>query len=1174
MRPSSARIRVHAERRGCAWVLSRMASAMRHLGVSPGATVRVRLTRVCEAGGGQGSAGQGAHVVLELAGGEGGEAGVSAPGPASVGAVADQGLLSGAGTDDEGGDGAAGVVAQRHSCRIRNGSLHLLAKAAAALLPEKQQGIPVIVHVRAAAVAGACASDGVPPAALQPLQAHTLTLRGDPSWWRLTGAAPLQRALGVAEGGRVWLSRREDSSLMAEAQEGKTKLAARPVGAGKGPLLLRCFPSSIYVPLRTLKALWPDTEAGARVGVQLCTDNDTGGDCRASRSASGIPEAPLLQQHSLTLRATTGGDWRITGSSSVARALGITWEPGSGGVPLEVVRLPDGQLLVRRAEERLLLTCYRHRIRVPLRTLRALWPEAAGTDGALGQDSGGGTSSGSRVQLYTAVGDGPLGPVAGLPEGVQLQEHSAKLLYEAARCAWRLSSCTAIARAVGVTKTGGGVPLEAVRLPDGRLLVRRAEEGGGGEHQAQQQQEQLQSGQGAIEAERDKVHAGQEGKGFEAWEASETGEVESEEGDEEEDKGFAEVEPGDEAVVAKVPGLHAEAQPPGTPQAQPQPVLHTASPSSCRPRKGESGAGMGSGAAACDRASGGARADASVGTKAGKRQLSSANTDAPKLQSHLHQPQLPACHMSGGPHIASGGTTDADARRRSGSGSSEGLDPAAPGSEGSPRADVRQGGAGLKRGVELRELAAQPGPGPQGPATPKRPRPGGGWQPLGVLQPSRRCGPEPAAEGAVKATGGLNSPPAAPAVPAQPAAPAVPAPEGTDQGRQQQQPGPAAAATAATAPCSAHLPVSSLSPRHLLGAVPPSVGLPPLQPGEMRLCGLTYHPVRARAERQAMADWEAGLGPEGLAGADPAGQQIRLGLDAALVKSYRLRPLVLADYLAKLLGLAADWAAPLPPGPLELQGVEAAAAEGGGRCRGGMRLLARRAFRRSHPLGVVGGYVLPCAAAEELVCRGFQRCGPGAAAELEARAGGVEDRANAWRMLARSHLLPLQGLGAGGEGGAVLWMLGYGNLGALVNDPRANPRAWEEGNDVEPEGQGQGEGQAEGQGQGEEDGRLHPGANCAVRTGLQGGVTVVLTCNTMACLLQRVVGPGVASDMDCTASIGGGAITVQCARFCIVTSMTHGHPVMCSNSGRSERKPRHCWTEPCLDGGRASMDTA
>ncbi|PNH05502.1 hypothetical protein TSOC_008232 [Tetrabaena socialis] len=32
-----------------------------------------------------------------------------------------------------------------------------------------------------------------------------------------------------------------------------------------------------------------------------------------------------------------------------------------------------------------------------------------------------------------------------------------------------------------------------------------------------------------------------------------------------------------------------------------------------------------------------------------------------------------------------------------------------------------------------------------------------------------------------------------------------------------------------------------------------------------------------------------------------------------------------------------------------------------------------------------------------------------------------------------------------------LSMLGYGNLAALVNDPRAQPRGWEEGHDVEGE---------------------------------------------------------------------------------------------------------------------------
>ncbi len=36
----------------------------------------------------------------------------------------------------------------------------------------------------------------------------------------------------------------------------------------------------------------------------------------------------------------------------------------------------------------------------------------------------------------------------------------------------------------------------------------------------------------------------------------------------------------------------------------------------------------------------------------------------------------------------------------------------------------------------------------------------------------------------------------------------------------------------------------------------------------------------------------------------------------------------------------------------------------------------------------------------------------------------------------------------GGPAAPVLCMLGYGNLGALANDPRVNPRAWQDGNDV------------------------------------------------------------------------------------------------------------------------------
>ncbi len=38
---------------------------------------------------------------------------------------------------------------------------------------------------------------------------------------------------------------------------------------------------------------------------------------------------------------------------------------------------------------------------------------------------------------------------------------------------------------------------------------------------------------------------------------------------------------------------------------------------------------------------------------------------------------------------------------------------------------------------------------------------------------------------------------------------------------------------------------------------------------------------------------------------------------------------------------------------------------------------------------------------------------------------------------------------AGGGGQAVLCGVGYGSLAHLANDPRVNPRAWQEGNDVD-----------------------------------------------------------------------------------------------------------------------------
>ncbi len=1339
--------------------------------------------------------------------------------------------------------------AGRHGCRFNRGSLFIRTAATAALLPGRQHDSQVVVHIRAAgaapadAAAGAAAgpSDGRQRSAPQPLQAHTLTLRRDPKRLRLSGAGPLQRALGVAEGGRAWLSRLPGGELLAEAQgevvevqrcrpDGGQPRALPGLGDGQGGRqhagngarerhggdsstttnsggsgssssngdsdgdsggdsgasdasqeavsheapagraltpppqrppaavatcaqghTLRYANGAIFVPAAAVRELWPQAEAtrvdtpGRRVELEVTLWADAGGGggagggraaggqgphrpalvrhtvqlvrdntvrswrlkgagqvARAVGSvdpgASGSPGAPLLfrvsrhadgravaapvggqrgqlqlqlqrvqavalrgqvghnagsdgeegdmedkeeggadgedggrgvnlaqemdeqgedmggqaqrlrqapaaqgvdrsartagsagrhgcrfnrgslfvrtaavaallpgrqpdsqvvvrtraagaaheaaagppggrprsapqplQAHTLTLRRDAAIGWRLSGSGSLQRALGV-----AEGGRVWLSRLGDGSLLAEGktmelgGDGPLLLRLYAQNISVPIRTLRALWPEAeeggrAGSRRGGGDSSGAGAGGGLRVRLHTAVepsgppgagGAGPsAGPSARQPQ-LQLQRHELRLAFNGSSGSWRLTGSGAIARAAGIPAgPGAGVPLEVVRLPDGRLLVRRAVvAGGGGGGQQAQGQRQLQRGQAqgaqpAVEKEGDQEEV-LGARGLEGREQEEEGEEEEQEkeeeqqvqeegqqGREQEDSGSeqdegaerdkdADMEAGaqEEGAAEHGPGVGPpDPQLPCPPPARLGPAPCASTRSRPRPCDTDSGAdsdsSTGSAGRGADSEAGNGHSRPAGGVPALKRQR--VGPGAQQQEQRLPAPR-PSSSVAGRPTAAAGVVAGGGPGHRAG--------PRAPAAQGGVSGGA--GGAGVDVQVGEREatravpLELVPRQAQEQGAV--RRRPGGGWQPVGLLTPKRLCGPGPGAAGVTggrAASAPLPAPAAAAADTAAVAAPPAGAGVAVAVSRQRQgppaPPRPAATHTAAAGPpCPAHLPVSSLSPGHLLGAVPPSVGLPPLQPGELRVCGLTYHPVRARAERQAMADWEAGLGPEGLAGADPAGQQIGLGapLCAALVRRHRLLPQVLADRLAKLLGLAADWAAPLPSGPLELPGVEAAAEAGGGRCRGGMRLRAVRAIRRSHPVGVVGGYVLPSAAAEELVCRGFQRCGPGAAAELEARAGGVEDRANAWRMLARSHLLPLQGLGAGGEGGAVLWMLGYGNLGALVNDPRANPRAWEEGNDVEAQGQGQ----EQGEGQGQEDGRLHPGANCAV----------------------------------------------------------------------------------------------
>ncbi|PNH08853.1 Ammonium transporter Rh type C [Tetrabaena socialis] len=260
----------------------------------------------------------------------------------------------------------------------------------------------------------------------------------------------------------------------------------------------------------------------------------------------------------------------------------------------------------------------------------------------------------------------------------------------------------------------------------------------------------------------------------------------------------------------------------------------------------------------------------------------------------------------------------------------------------------------------------------------------------------------------------------------------------------------------------------------LYGSVPPEAGLlPPLQPGELRLCGLTFHPDLAPAVRRAMARWEAtalerlraeGLGGE-LADLEPESEQMEIR-DAEALSRHGLSSTVICTRLARLLGLVGQASsrsdAPLPEGPLGLA-VEARLRRCADSARGGWGLAAGAAVRRNAVLGVVGGYVMPGgAAARRFVASGHRHLQEGVRAELaRAVAGTTADVSTAWRLLAGSYCMPYQegpaaAAAAAGVAGpsapaAVLCMLGYGNAAALVNDPRAQPKAWVEGSDVDDE---------------------------------------------------------------------------------------------------------------------------
>ncbi|KAG2495494.1 hypothetical protein HYH03_006438 [Edaphochlamys debaryana] len=263
------------------------------------------------------------------------------------------------------------------------------------------------------------------------------------------------------------------------------------------------------------------------------------------------------------------------------------------------------------------------------------------------------------------------------------------------------------------------------------------------------------------------------------------------------------------------------------------------------------------------------------------------------------------------------------------------------------------------------------------------------------------------------------------------------------------------------------LPAPSLSAAHLQGcalscdAVPP----PALQPGELRLCGLTFHPELAPRVRSAMEAWEAGLAEQlaaegmdgGLADAEPEERQVQI-LDPEALKRLEtagIDLLTTSSSLADLLGLSEYFDAPLPEHAPHLSSIvepRRSLAPGPDEGRGGAGLFAAAALPQGAVLGVMRGYVLPKAAARRYNSRGFQALSDEAKAELGARAARAGARAAAgvevpsryaWQLLEGSFHLPMPG-----SPGWELSMLGYGSLPALINDPRREPRGWVEGNDV------------------------------------------------------------------------------------------------------------------------------
>ncbi|KXZ52153.1 hypothetical protein GPECTOR_10g782 [Gonium pectorale] len=207
------------------------------------------------------------------------------------------------------------------------------------------------------------------------------------------------------------------------------------------------------------------------------------------------------------------------------------------------------------------------------------------------------------------------------------------------------------------------------------------------------------------------------------------------------------------------------------------------------------------------------------------------------------------------------------------------------------------------------------------------------------------------------------------------------------------------AAAELASPGPQQLPASSITLLH--GCLTPSVGLPPLQRGELRRCGTTFHPEPAERGHQG------GVPPEVVC----YGVARLLGLTSALAQPARVSP--------------------LPEGPVAHPCLQPHP-EG---------LCSAQRLPAGEALAVVGGYVLPALThGLAFVARGHEALPPAARGQLRRLSAPVgEDEAAEgllWPALARLWRLPFPSVTTPGSGGLELHQLGYGSLAALVADPR------------------------------------------------------------------------------------------------------------------------------------------